>query len=139
MIHHTAVSYKLNNDQFESINKYHQEKWNFASTLGFYVGYNYVINNTGRLSIARQPGERTAAAYQKQMNSGICIHIALEGNFEIEEPGEFQIYKLRDQLRFLIKIFNIKKENIVFHKFYSKTLCPGKNMDIDFVRNIAYE
>jgi N-acetyl-anhydromuramyl-L-alanine amidase AmpD len=82
-------------------------------------------------------GERTVACYQGNMNSGQCIHICLDGNFEIENPASTQIFALRDLMKKLVLKYEIEKENIVFHKDYSSTACPGKNMDIDFIRSLV--
>jgi len=136
MIHHTAVSYKKNPDQFTANNRYHKNKWNFKSTLGFYLGYNYEINRDGYIRNARADGERTAACKENNLNDGRCIHIALDGNFEIERPAPHEIYALRDLLRTLASRYNIKRENIYFHKQFSKTKCPGKNMDLNFIRGL---
>lgn len=103
MIHHSAVSHDRNPDQFDANNKYHKAQWNFKSSLGFYLGYNYEIARSGLKRQARQDGERTAACYQNNMNSGQCIHVCLDGNFDIEKPEPEQIYALRDLLRALVK------------------------------------
>ena len=137
MIHHTGISYKRNSDQFLANNRYHKNIWNFKSSLGFYLGYNYEINKKGFVRQARANGERTAACYQKNMNNGSCIHIALDGNFERERPYPNEIFALRDLLRLLFSQFNLKKENIYFHKQFSNTKCPGKNMDLNFIRSLV--
>lgn len=137
MIHHSAVSYDKNADQFEANNKYHQAEWNFKSTMGFYLGYNYEIAKSGLKRQARQDGEQTAACYQGDMNNGQCIHICLDGNFDIEKPAPPQIFALRDLLKTLVKKYGIDKNNIVFHNQYAPKTCPGKNMDINFVRSLA--
>jgi len=137
MIHHTATSYKFNPDQFEANNSYHKNKLYFKSSLGFYLCYNYEISSNGYCRQARRDGEVTAACYQQSMNDGRCIHIALDGNFEIEKPTDREIYALRDLILLLVQRYNIKKENIFFHKQFSKTACPGKNMDFNFIRSLA--
>ena len=136
MIHHTGVSHKLNSDQFMANNSYHEKKWHFKSSLGFYLGYTYEISRRGYVRQARAHGERTAACYQKDLNSGQCVHIALDGNFEIENPAPNEIYALRDLLRLLVACFNIKKPAIFFHRQFSNTKCPGKNMDLRFIRSL---
>jgi N-acetylmuramoyl-L-alanine amidase len=137
MIHHSAVSYERNPDQFEANNSYHKEQWNFKSSLGFYLGYNYEIAKLGKVRLARKDGEETAACYQGNMNDGRCIHICLDGNFDIEKPMPVQIYALRDLLKALVKKYGINKNNIVFHNQYAPKSCPGKNMDLVFVRSMV--
>lgn len=137
MIHHSAVSFTKNPDQFEANNNYHKEQWNFISSMGFYLGYNYEIARSGRLRQARKDGEQTAACYQNEMNNGQCIHICLDGNFDEEKPEAAQVFALRDLLKKLVQQYKIAKENIVFHRDYAPKSCPGKNMDINFIRSLV--
>lgn len=138
MLHHTGISYERNPDQFIANNNYHEAQWNFKSSMGLYLGYNYEISKDGRETQARENGEKTAACYQGNMNDGRCIHIALDGNFDIEKPHPPQIYKLRDLLRKLVEEYDIKKKNIVFHRDYSQKSCPGRNIEIEFIRSLAH-
>ena len=137
MIHHTAVSYQLNHDQFIANNRYHQQKFNFKSSLGYYLGYHYEINKHGKIYQARADGEAAAACYQSNKNNGETIHIALDGNFDIEQPFALEVYALRDLLRRLVGKYKLPKENILFHRQFANKSCPGKNMDLNFVRNLA--
>lgn len=137
MIHHSAVSYDKNANQFVANNNYHKSQWNFKSSLGYYLGYNYEIAKSGLKKQARQDGEQTAACYQGNMNSGQCIHICLDGNFDLEKPAPAQIYALRDLLKELVKKYGINKDNIVFHNKFAQKTCPGKNVDLMFVRSLV--
>lgn len=137
MIHHSAVSSRLNRDQLRAINNYHQALWNFKSSLGFYVGYNYLINPAGRATKCREEGEETAACYQGNMNNGQCVHICLEGNFDLDKPAANQIYKLRDLLKELVKKYKILPNDIVPHNAYAPKSCPGVNIDMNFVRSLV--
>lgn len=137
MIHHTATSHEKNPDQFKASNSYHQAQWGLRSSLGFHVGYTYEINKAGRAAKAREDGEPTAACYQQNMNDGRCIHIALDGNFDVEKPSANQINKLRDLLKEKTKQYGISKDNIVFHSQYSPKSCPGKNLELPFVRSLV--
>ena len=137
MIHHTAVSYQRNKNQWKATNNYHKSLWNFRSSLGFYAGYNYEIAKNGLVNQARADGETTAACYQKSMNDGRCIHIVLDGHFDIEKPYPNQIYALRDLIRVLVMEHKILKSNIVFHREYANKSCPGINMDLEFIRSLT--
>lgn len=137
MLHHSGVSLKVKKNQFAANNSYHKAKWQFKSKLGYYLGYNYEINGSGKVYKAREEGERTAACYQKSMNNGQCIHICIEGNFDIEKPHEAQIFALRDLLRGLVKKYEINKKNILFHGHIANKTCPGKNMDLVFVKSLV--
>jgi hypothetical protein len=136
MLHHSAVSRALNADQWEANNRYHRDKWDFCSSLGFYLAYNYEISSRGRVRQARADGERTAACYQRSMNNGQCIHVCLDGNFDEEKPTVAQIYALRDLLRSLAGKYGLGKEAIVFHRDFARKTCPGKNVDKKFVQGL---
>lgn len=138
MIHHTAVSYTKNSDQFNANNNYHKAQWNFKSSLGYYLGYNYEIAKNGRVSQARKDGETTAACYQNNMNDGRAIHIALDGNFDSEKPTPEQIYALRDLMRKLVSQYGIKESDIIFHRDHAAKTCPGNNVEIGFIRSLAF-
>jgi N-acetyl-anhydromuramyl-L-alanine amidase AmpD len=136
MIHHSAVSYDKNADQFEANNNYHKKEWNLKSSLGFYLGYHYEIAKNGKVRQARADGEQSAACYQDDMNDGRCIHICLDGDFDNEKPQPAQIFALRDLMRRLCDKYKIAKEGIIFHKDYAPKSCPGKNVDLAFVRSL---
>ncbi len=136
MIHHTAISYDKNKDQFKGSNEYHKAKWRFKSNLGFYLGYNYEISANGKVRQAREDGEQTAACYQANMNDGRCLHICLDGNFDIEKPKPKQIFALRDLLKNLASKYSIDSDHVVFHSQFAKKTCPGSNIDIKFMRSL---
>jgi hypothetical protein len=92
MIHHSAVSHERNADQFKANNEYHRAKWNFKSSLGFFLGYNYEIAANGKLRQARTDGEQTAACYQKNMNSGQWQRKFYKGNYSSVEFNKFPQY-----------------------------------------------
>jgi len=137
MIHHSAVSRLKNPDQFKANNEYHRKLWNFKSSLGFYLGYHYEINNNGLVRQARADGEAAAACYQKNMNDGRCIHICLDGNFDLERPAANQIYALRDLMRPLKKRYPITLEAIFFHRQFANKTCPGLKLSLDFIRSLV--
>lgn len=136
-LHHTGLSHSKNPNQFYSNNNYHKALWQFKSSLGYYLGYNYEISKLGTVMQAREDGERTAACPQQQMNDGRCIHIVLDGNFNIEKPYPAQIYALRDLLRRLTKKHGINKDKIVFHNQFAQTSCPGTNLDLNFIKSLV--
>lgn len=154
MVHHSAVSYEKNADQFDANNRFHESLWSFKSSLGFYLGYNYEIAANGQVRQARRDGEQTAACYQARpralfakfislfrpsetMNSGQCIHICLDGNFDQEKPRPEQIYALRDLLRSKCRKYGIPKNRIYFHGQFAAKTCPGKNMDAAWIQNLV--
>ena len=136
MIHHTAVSYEKNPDQFKATDAFHKKKWNARSSLGHYAGYHYEIAKNGRLTQARRDGEVSVACYQDYMNDGHCLHICLDGNFDRESPSPEQVYALRDLLRLLCERYSIDEDNIRFHREYARKTCPGAKVDPGFIKSL---
>ncbi len=118
IIHHGAGDWN-----FEQVNRHHTEKWGFISSLGFGIGYQYFISNSGRVYQGRADNEEGAhtIGYNKQ-SIGIC----LQGNFEEEQPTPAQM----DALKKLVKEKK-EKYNIIIvngHQNFSNTSCPGQNL-----------
>ena len=119
VIHHGG-----DNANFYQINEYHKQKWGFKSSLGYYVGYHKFIDYSGQLYIARQDNEEAAHCvdpnnphWWNRNSVGIC----LQGNSENEQPTEFQLKTLKQEL---------DKYDIPVKMHYEivSTLCPGKNL-----------
>ncbi len=134
VVHCTSLSYKVNPNQFEATNAYHKERFNFISSKGFYIGYNYEMSADGTVRQARADGEETAAQIGHNFDS---ISIALDGNFDIEFPTEAQTESLR---KFLIEksaTYNILPENIVPHRHFTNLkTCYGSNLSESWARNL---
>ena len=58
ILHHTADASR--EPQFDKVNNYHRDKWNFRSSLGKYMGYTYFIERDGTLIKARADTEEGA-------------------------------------------------------------------------------
>lgn len=130
IIHHTAVSRKLNGMQFDAVKRYHIGKgWGD-------IGYHFLIEPTGLIKIGRKESEVGAHCKEQSMNFkslGIC----LTGNFDIEKPTNQQIFALRDLIRKLSKKYAITEPFICFHnQFATYKSCPGKNMSLPFVKSL---
>lgn len=136
IIHHTLVSIKGNNDQFEAINRTHKERFNFQSEFGIYVGYQYLIRSDGRVKQCRKDTEVGAHCREGYMNFK-SIGICLEGNFDVDKPTDKQIFALRDLMRRLSKKYGIPKERVLFHRNYATyKSCPGKNVSQGFIQSL---
>lgn len=142
VVHHTAVSYLKNPDQWEATNNYHkkifkpyEKNWaDYKSSLGFYNGYNFEIAMNGKTRQARKIGETTGAVYQQGLNSGIAVHIALDGAFDIELPTRDHERALRD---LLIKLLSLcKNAEITYHRDFANKTCPGKNITDEFIKSL---
>lgn len=141
ILHHSA-SPKINTTA-KDINQWHKTRnWGTIlkpiyltkqSSLEFWAQYQYVIETDGLTIQCRKDDEigwHTGGDWNTN-SIGICLC----GNFEIEKPEDKQIFALRDLLSGLCKKYNIPVANILGHRDCRPTLCPGKNIDIQFIRN----
>lgn len=134
-VHHTAVSHAKNPDQWEATNAFHKEMFNMKSSLGYYCGYTYEISKLGIVRQARAVGEETAAVIGHNKDS---VSIALDGNFDIEDPSPMQVNALKHLLRALVSEHKIKVENIHPHRQSApyKT-CYGRRLSDGWARGLV--
>lgn len=123
IVHHSAD--RSTGSQFANIDAYHKSRGFPRSSLGFYVGYHYVIEHNGTIRQARVDDEIGAHDTGENLNSvGIC----LTGNFSIDDPTTAQklsyaqlVHELRQQ--WAIPIIHIEP-----HRWDDKTECPGTRL-----------
>lgn len=122
-IHHTAVSYNKNSNQWKATDAYHKKQgWGGG-------GYNYEIAKDGSVHQFRKDGTQTAAQYQNNMNDGRAISICLDGNFDIEDPTPEQYQACQKLILDKVKEHGIRPENINPHRSVATyKSCPGKRM-----------
>ena len=132
-VHHTAVSYDKNPDQFAATNEYHRKKWGRKSKLGYYGGYTYEIAKDGTTRQFRQIGEQTIAVYGHNHNS---VSIALDGDFDGELPTEAQHDALRSLLARLVAEYDVDLTKIVPHRAKATKTCYGRRLPDDWARNL---
>lgn len=124
-IHHTALSREVIPNQWKRTEVYHKSKgWGTG-------GYNYEISAAGGVHQFRGDGTYTAAQYQKNMNDGRALSIALDGNFDKEHPTEKQMEALRKLVKEKMSQYGIQPKNIKKHRDISSTHCPGLNIPED--------
>ncbi|ODS32927.1 MAG: N-acetylmuramoyl-L-alanine amidase (T7 lysozyme) [Candidatus Scalindua rubra] len=124
VIHHSA-SYSGN---ASSIDKYHRNERGWTNGLG----YHFLIGNgngsrDGQIEVGNRWNQQIDGAHAgndeyNKYGVGIC----LIGNFENSRPTESQISSLLYLINYLQKRCNIPKGNIITHKNFRKTVCPGK-------------
>ena len=87
------------------------------------IGYHKVITSDGEIHIGRQ--ENVVPASVQGHNKG-TLAVCLTGNFENDEPTEFQ----KISLMLLIREWQAKHPaaKVVGHRDLGATLCPGKNL-----------
>ena len=124
IIHHTVSD--RDSTTLEEINRWHRARWpGFKSSVGYYVGYHYVILADGSRIQTRRDDEMGAHAIPNDGRIGIC----LAGNFEVETPTRRQLDALTSILiQLKIKYPQITDYTIFGHQEVGKTLCPGKNL-----------
>ncbi|MFH1032061.1 MAG: peptidoglycan recognition family protein [Chloroflexota bacterium] len=125
IVHHTASS--RDKTTLQDVDNWHRARWpNFRSSLGFFVGYQYLILSNGRVLQTRrdnEEGAHTLGGYNQK-----AIGICLTGNFMVEEPSPEQLSALQPLLDKLKKDYNIADEKILGHREVWATDCPGKNL-----------
>jgi N-acetyl-anhydromuramyl-L-alanine amidase AmpD len=117
---------------FETINAYHKKKYNYESSLGYYVGYHYVIDVKGHIYQARahtDPGAHTKENKMNYRSLGVCLTGWFDDGHD-SLPNEKQRFALKKLLTHLMEQENIPWGNIRFHREYAvkESLCPGKNI-----------
>lgn len=123
IIHHTASS--RDKTTIKNIDDWHKLRWpGFVSSLGYHVGYHFVILGNGDVVQTRRENEMGAHCIP---NDG-KIGIALCGNFDTEQPAEAQLNALSPLLTKLKLTYNLTDNDIFGHWQKSATACPGLEM-----------
>jgi len=94
VLHNTAVSRMVQTLQFDAVNNHHKRKWNMLSALGFYTGYNFFCEPTGKRTQTRLVGEETIAQIGNNCDvPSRCgmISYCMAGYFKVEKPTQFQV------------------------------------------------
>ena len=137
IVHHSFTPKDLPAGQAESsFNTTHKNQGYPISSLGWYIGYHYVIYGNGEVRQYRQDKEIGAHTAQQNMNFqslGIC----LSGNFDTELPNPAQTEALRKWLVQKTGQWNIPATNIYPHrKFVVYKSCYGSRLADDWARNL---
>lgn len=129
---------------FDRVNEWHRKKWNFKSSLGDYIAYQYYITHLGKVIQGR--ADTDEGIHCKGMNLK-SIGICLEGNFSHKEgepfpdsvPTSQQLNSLKQLLWRLMTKYNIPLAKIVPHRHFKATECYGLNLKDDFGQRLAYQ
>ncbi len=130
IVHHTADP--SNGNQFEKVNEYHKQRWNFASSIGFYAGYHYIIEKDGKVMRAREDDEEGA---HTKMHNKESIGIGLAGNFDYQTPTANQTLALVKLIDSLVKKWQIPATEIYPHRKFAPTSCYGIVLLDDWAKN----
>ena len=135
-IHHSFANYNYKPIQLDFINQLHKERFNFPSSLGYWVGYTFLIEPNGEILQCRKEGEEQAA--QKGFNKkSISICLAMDGMVQL--PALDQRKALKTILLRLMTDYELKREDIKFHRDVGKTECPGQMITVEYIDNLFKE
>lgn len=141
IVHHTGGTdadprADTSNQKFEVVDDWHRQKWNFKSSLGHYIGYQYFIDKTGKVTQGRADTEEGAHTIGKNNSSiGIC----LAGNFDVTKPTQAQIDALKALLKEKMAQFNIPLANVVPHRTFAVKTCYGSLLSDSWARDLLNE
>lgn len=134
-IHHSAVSRSVQPYQFIAINNYHKKEFGMKSSLGFWGGYQYLIEPNGKIMQYRKDDEEGAHTVKHNQN---CIGICLAGNFDIEFPTIPQLTSLKNLLVNKMNEWGVKIENVREHRDLQKNrTCPGRFIPKNFGQSLV--
>ena len=118
--HHSAINAKRL--QFDEIDRYHKTRDFPLSSLGFYVGYHYLVEYDGTVRQAREEDEIGAHDAGENLNSiGIC----LAGDFTAQLPTDAQSAAVATLVREIRSRWDIPVTRIEPHRLDDTTECPG--------------
>ena len=125
VIHHSASEA----GSAASIGKYHKESRGWVNGLG----YDFLIGNgngsrDGQIEVGNRWNRQIDGAHAgnpeyNKYGIGIC----LIGNFDNDHPTNQQISSLLYLINYLQKRCNIHKDNVIMHKTFRNTVCPGNH------------
>lgn len=122
ILHNSADS--SSGHQLNKINAYHKEECFPLSTLGYYVGYTYLIEKDGTVIQTRTDSEMQA--HTKGFNED-SIGICLAMNGDLERPTQPQLDALKSLLLKKMTQWQIAPANVFPHRaFTNAKTCPGK-------------
>jgi len=129
--HHAVSNF---NHTVEDVDQWHKARWpECKSELGYWVGYNYVIEADGKVTQTRKHTEEVAHTIGMNNKSiGVCFM----GNFDTHQPTPNQISawgKLYGDLR-----KQYPDIPTLPHRAYANKSCHGSLLANDFFQ-IAYQ
>ena len=118
--HHSAV--KSTSHQLATINAYHKTRQFPVSSLGYFVGYHYLIEPDGQVVMCRKETEIGAHDAGENINSlGICF----AGNFDYTPPSVGQEIAGARLIKEIRSRWPIPLTRVEPHRWDDLTNCPG--------------
>lgn len=132
IVHHSASPRDRTSPM--DINDWHFAREFTKSSMGYFIGYHYVIVGTGGIFQARAELEEGCHTIGENTRSiGIC----LTGNFDTEIPSIAQEKALAELLQKLCNGFNIPISKIYPHRHFKNTSCYGAKLDDWWAQRVA--
>lgn len=128
ILHCSDDSYTNCFDQLTKIDRYHKERGFPQSSLGFFVGYHYLITGDKEYQCRADTDE---GAHCNQQLNGLSMNfqsigICWGGDGDIQYPTPIQYGLLQKRVWALQDKYHIPNENVRFHReFATSKTCPG--------------
>lgn len=123
----------------KSIQRTHKERGFPISSLGWHVGYQYMIYGNGQVKQYRADKDNGAHCKEDLMNFK-SIGICLIGDFDKELPSIPQIAALKDLMQKKLTQFKIHPDKIVPHRvFAGYKSCYGNKLPSDWAKKLITE
>lgn len=141
IVHHTGGTdanpkEDTSHHTFEVVNEWHRQVFNFKSSLGFYIGYHYFIDKTGKVTQGRKDTDEGAHTIGKNLSSlGIC----LAGNFDVTKPTTEQVKALKALLKAKMTEYGVPLANVVPHRKFASKSCYGNLLSDAWVQDLLKE
>lgn len=137
IVHHSITPRDLDIALTErSIERTHKARGFPKSSLGWHIGYHYIIYGNGTLKQYRLDTDSGAHTKEQEMNFkslGIC----LIGNFDIEDPSDIQVAGLANLLKQKVEQYKIPVLNIFPHRhFATYKSCYGAKLADDWAKKL---
>lgn len=126
VLHHTAFLKSIKTKQFFSVNEWHKQRKFNKKSLGYHVGYNFIIEGDGTIMQGRAVGEELAA-HRGSNTKFLAVSFSGDYRFETLSKEQLEAYKN----------LHLWLEDIIGHKLpitahreisLSSTVCPAKNV-----------
>ncbi|MGG3801809.1 peptidoglycan recognition protein family protein [Metabacillus fastidiosus] len=114
------------------IHKYHQEKlkWNG-------IGYNYFVTKDGKVQQGRG---RNIGAHCAGMNMNPkSLGVSFQGDFDKQVPTEVQYRAGAELIAYLLCNEGLQINDVAGHNAFAATACPGKNFDMNKLKQYVLE
>ena len=129
IIHHTGTSKASAPRQFLSVNRYHKSIGMTKHSLGYYTGYNFMIQE-GLIYQTRAVGEETAAQTDNKGNWKF-ISVAFAGDYTKDELSSADKKALKRLKNWLDEITDRNLQMLGHREVsYKGTVCPGRHINM---------